>query len=122
MHVNAVLSPVLLTISLPLNWTPCRTLVPSSLPISPPSISILRLNRCVPTTWVLYGLGVSQLGDVTQLVSFAGRRMSVKTFVQGLFDYHYDMRWPCLAIMVAYVVFFRTASIMALRYLNFLRR
>jgi ABC-type multidrug transport system permease subunit len=80
------------------------------------------LNRCVPTTWVLYGLGVSQLGDVTQLVSFAGRRVPVKTFVKGLFDYEYEMRWWCLAIVIVYVVFFRITSILALRYINFLRR
>lgn len=80
------------------------------------------LNRCVPTTWVLYGLGVSQLGDVKQLVAFAGRRVPVKGFVKGLFDYDYDMRWWCLAIMVTYVVFFRITSILALRYINFLRR
>lgn len=80
------------------------------------------LNRCVPTTWVLYGLGVSQLGDVKQLVSFAGRRLPVQTFVRALFDYEYDMRWWCLAIMVGYVVFFRITSILALRYINFLRR
>ncbi|KAF6263806.1 ABC-2 type transporter-domain-containing protein [Scenedesmus sp. NREL 46B-D3] len=70
------------------------------------------LNRAVPTTWVLYGLGVSQLGDVTdQLVQFAGRRMPVSSFTKMLFDFDYDMRWWCLVIVFGYVVFFRVTSI-----------
>ncbi|WIA42005.1 hypothetical protein OEZ86_009302 [Tetradesmus obliquus] len=81
------------------------------------------LNRLVPTTWVLYGLGVSQLGDVTnQLVQFAGRRMPVSSFTKMLFDFDYDMRWWCLAIVFGYVVFFRVTSILALKYMNFLKR
>lgn len=81
------------------------------------------LNRIVPTTWVLYGLGVSQLGDVTtHLVQFAGRRMPVSAFTKLLFDFDYDMRWWCLLIVFGYVVFFRVTSILALKYLNFLRR
>jgi hypothetical protein len=81
------------------------------------------LNRVVPTTWVLYGLGVSQLGDVTgQLVQFAGRRMPVSSFTKMLFDFDYDMRWWCLFIVFGYVVFFRVTSILALKYMNFLKR
>lgn len=81
------------------------------------------LNRLVPTTWVLYGLGVSQLGDVTgHMVQFAGRRMSVSAFTRLLFDFEYGMRWWCLLIIFGYVVFFRVTSILALKYVNFLRR
>eukprot|EP00878_Enallax_costatus_P039536 GHUV01045340.1.p1 GENE.GHUV01045340.1~~GHUV01045340.1.p1 ORF type:complete len:103 (-),score=9.40 GHUV01045340.1:219-527(-) len=81
------------------------------------------LNRLVPTTWVLYGLGVSQLGDVTgHIVQFAGRRMSVSAFTRLLFDFEYGMRWWCLLIVFGYVVFLRVTSILALKYVNFLRR
>jgi hypothetical protein len=80
------------------------------------------LNRAVPTTWVLYGLGASQLGDVEQLMQFAGRRTPVSKFVRGLMGYEYELRFWALGIMVAFVVALRIASILALRYANFLRR
>jgi hypothetical protein len=55
-------------------------------------------------------------------VQFAGRRMSVSKFTNMLFEYDYDMRWWCLLIVVGYLVFFRVTSILALKYVNFLRR
>ncbi len=38
------------------------------------------------------------------------------------FGYTYDMRWYCVLIVLAYIIFLRVASILALRYWNFLKR
>jgi hypothetical protein len=48
--------------------------------------------------------------------------MPTYQFLESYFGYSYSFRWPCLAIVVAYIAAFRLASIMALRYANFLRR
>lgn len=80
------------------------------------------LNRVVPTTWVLYGLGASQLGDVSTGVQFAGRRMPVSKFVASLFGYHHDFRSAALGLVLGYVVVLRVASVLVLKWCNFLRR
>ena len=47
---------------------------------------------------------------------------TVKDYLESTFDYEYSFRWPCVAISVAYVIFFRLLGAAALRYLNFLKR
>lgn len=88
-----------------------------------PQLPAASRHTPLPPLQVLYGLGASQLGDVSgKLVQFAGRRMPVSAFTHALFGYEYGMRWWCLAIVLGYVVFFRVTSILALKYVNFLRR
>ncbi|KAG2439064.1 hypothetical protein HYH02_006591 [Chlamydomonas schloesseri] len=81
-------------------------------------------NRISPTTWVLYGLAVDQLGDNTNTLKGAGipAGTTVSSFLQSYFGYDYDFRFWCLLIVVAYVVFFRSMGIVALRYVSFLKR
>ncbi|KAG1655082.1 hypothetical protein FOA52_010286 [Chlamydomonas sp. UWO 241] len=82
------------------------------------------MNRISPTTWILYGLGVSQTGDSDALVVIPGQTqpLTVSEYVKQYFGYDYNFRWYCVLIMAAYVVFVRVTSILALKYLSFLKR
>lgn len=80
------------------------------------------INRAVPTTWVLYGLGVSQLGNVENALNYPGRAWTVSEYVRVQFGFDYGLRWWCVLIVFAYVVFYRVTSILALKYINFLKR
>ncbi|KAG2425082.1 hypothetical protein HXX76_013991 [Chlamydomonas incerta] len=80
------------------------------------------MNRIVPPTWILYGLGVSQLGNNEELLIYAGQSMTVSQFMQSRFGYSYDMRWWIVLILLAYIIAFRVGSIIALKYWNHLKR
>ena len=80
------------------------------------------LNRLVPTTWVVYGLTVSQLGGLPNAVAWGGSTISVTTFLSEVFAYDVAFMPWTLLICVLYIIFFRAASALALKYLNFLRR
>ncbi|KAG2432130.1 hypothetical protein HXX76_009056 [Chlamydomonas incerta] len=81
-------------------------------------------NRISPTTWVLYGLAVDQLGDNNTPIEAPGlpADATVSSWLESYFGYSYDFRFWCLLIVVAYVVFFRSMGIVALRYISFLKR
>ena len=38
------------------------------------------------------------------------------------FGYQYSLRWWCVLILLAYIIFVRVTSILALKYWNFLKR
>ena len=78
--------------------------------------------RVVPSTWILYGIAAAQLANNAAPLVFAGRRMTVSGFLDAVFDYQYGMRWWCVLIVAANMVFYRVASILVLRYKSFLKR
>jgi ABC-type multidrug transport system permease subunit len=83
------------------------------------------MNRFSPPTWILYGLGVSQLGQSEVPVDptlVNGQVLPVWQYVQQQFGYDYSMMWWCVLILLAYILFVRVTSILALKYWNFLRR
>ncbi|MEW5312137.1 MAG: hypothetical protein WDW38_003787 [Sanguina aurantia] len=80
------------------------------------------MNRFAPTTWILYGLGTSQLGDDQTPLDNQGTTTTVAQFLQDHWGYHYYMRWYIVAIVAAYIIFVRVSSILALKYINFLKR
>ncbi|GIL86027.1 hypothetical protein Vretifemale_14307 [Volvox reticuliferus] len=80
------------------------------------------MNRAVPPTWILYGLGISQLGNDDGELIYGGTSMPVNEFMKERFGYRYDMRWWVVLILLAYVLVLRVGSILALKYWNFLRR
>ncbi|KAG1677137.1 hypothetical protein FOA52_000943 [Chlamydomonas sp. UWO 241] len=81
------------------------------------------VNRIVPTTWVIYGLVSDQLAgsDVT-IVEPAGDTFSVSEFMRRNYGYDYSFRLWCLLIVGAYIIVLRIVSVLALRYMSFLRR
>jgi len=83
------------------------------------------MNRISPTTWIIYGLVVDQLGFNTDLVSGIPGDPSEPTvayFMESVYGYVYSFRGYTLLIVLAYILFFRILGVLALRYFNFLRR
>lgn len=77
-----------------------------------------------PVQWSIYGLAVTQLGDLEDetITDLQGNQVTVTTFLKERFDYEYSMRWPIVAILFGYVVVFAVASVLALKRLNYQRR
>ena len=77
-----------------------------------------------PVAWSLYGLLASQLGDLTStmITDFNGATVSISAFLEERFGYSYSMVGPIVAILFAFVLFFRGLSAYALARFNFQRR
>lgn len=85
------------------------------------------INRISPTSWVIYGLVSDQLGDIQLPVTGVpntpiGSEPTCAEYVNQKYGYEYGFRGWTLLIILAYIVFLRVAAILALRYINFLRR
>lgn len=80
------------------------------------------LNRLVPSTWVLYGLVGGQLADKQSPLQFGTEMTTVSDFLGRAFGIYYSFVPWTLVILVGHILFVRVTSILALRYLNFLRR
>jgi hypothetical protein len=52
------------------------------------------LNRLSPSTWVIYGLAVDQLGQNQDMMTApGGERQTVSEFLSSYFGYKYSQRW-----------------------------
>ncbi len=71
---------------------------------------------------IIYGLATSQLGDVETPIVFGGVKVPISTFITQRFGYDNNLVWWMLLIVLAYILFFRVTSVLALKYKNFLRR
>ncbi|KAL6777130.1 hypothetical protein ACKKBF_B20305 [Auxenochlorella protothecoides x Auxenochlorella symbiontica] len=81
------------------------------------------MNRISPSTWSLYGLTCSQLCDQdVPMADLAGQETTVSAFVEEYFGWEYGFIWWCALILLAYCIFFRTASVILLSRVNFLKR
>ena len=61
------------------------------------------LNRLSPSTWVIYGLSVDQLGQNHEMMTApGGKQQTVAEFLKSYFGYEYSQRWcvpaPCLPL------------------------
>ena len=62
------------------------------------------LNRISPSTWIIYGLAVDQLGQNQQMMTTPeGTQQTVAEFMTSFFGYEYSFRWcvrstypPCI--------------------------
>jgi len=85
-------------------------------------------NRATPSTWLIYALAASQLGDseaevLPAVVSdSAPARQSLGEYMEESFGFAYRFHWPALVISLVFVLFFRVTSTLALRYINFASR
>jgi hypothetical protein len=84
------------------------------------------MSRISPASWILYGLGGSQLADSTvpfqSSATGASSGTTVGEFVQSFFGYDYGFIWWCPLILLAYLVFFRALATVMLSTVNFYRR
>ncbi|KAK2076469.1 hypothetical protein QBZ16_000994 [Prototheca wickerhamii] len=77
-----------------------------------------------PVSWSLYGLIVSQLGDLddSYIVDFSGQVVPVPDFIEDYLGYSYDMLWPCVGILLAFIVVFLLISGLSLKLVNYQNR
>lgn len=86
------------------------------------------MSRISPTTWILYGLGASQLADSTVPIEETASSESgssyvtVGDFVTGFWGYDYGFIWWCPLIIFTYIVFFRVVAVLALNYVSYNKR
>mmetsp|Transcript_26327 Transcript_26327/g.46839 ORF Transcript_26327/g.46839 Transcript_26327/m.46839 type:complete len:116 (-) Transcript_26327:207-554(-) len=90
-----------------------------SIPYTQMPVYLAWINRVAPTTWVIYGLVASQLGDSDYLVDVYGQVTTVSEFVETFFGYNYDFRWWCIIIVFAFAAGFMFSAAGALFKLNF---
>lgn len=77
----------------------------------------------MPATWVLYGLTGSQLarrGDV--IVDYNGASSPLPDALDRAFGISASLTPWAAPILAGHIVFVRVTSVLALRYINFLRR
>jgi ABC-type multidrug transport system permease subunit len=73
-----------------------------------------------PTSWSLYALASSQLGDSTAPILPAGGGTTVPAniYLEERFGYRYDFRWWALLILLSFTVVFSALFLVALRFVN----
>ena len=80
------------------------------------------MSRISPTTWILYGLGASQLADSDVILEGYPGSTTVGEFVSNFWGYDYGFVWWCPLIVFAYVAFFRVAAVLSLSYISYNKR
>ena len=66
------------------------------------------MNRISPSTWTLWGLVESQLGDNDiPMTGFGGQPTTISAFMTDAFGYTYGMIWWCVLILFGFCAFFR---------------
>ncbi|KAL4180885.1 hypothetical protein AMTRI_Chr12g234600 [Amborella trichopoda] len=76
-----------------------------------------------PITWTLYGLMVSQFGNVTkQLLTAEGNPVSLRDFLNASYGFDYDMLPWVACVVVGYAILFALVFALSIRTLNFQAR
>ncbi|KAL4180860.1 hypothetical protein AMTRI_Chr12g268230 [Amborella trichopoda] len=76
-----------------------------------------------PVTWTLYGLMVSQFGNVTkQLLTAEGNPVSLRDFLNASYGFDYDMLPWVACVVVGYAILFALVFALSIRTLNFQAR
>lgn len=74
--------------------------------------------------WTVYGLIVSQYGDVLETISVPGMEKdpTIQWYVQNHFGYDPDFMGPVAAVLVGFTVFFAFMFAYCIKSLNFQTR
>jgi hypothetical protein len=77
-----------------------------------------------PVAWTLYGLIITQFGDVTALVypTDGTDPMPVNAFIDRTFGFQHHMLGPAVAMPVVFTVLFASVFAFGIKYLNFQQR
>uniref|UniRef100_A0A1J3K186 ABC transporter G family member 36 n=1 Tax=Noccaea caerulescens TaxID=107243 RepID=A0A1J3K186_NOCCA len=80
-----------------------------------------------PVAWTVYGLIVSQYGDVETTINVLGRApglppLSVKQYIDETYGFQSDFMGPVAAVLVGFTVFFAFIFAFCIRTLNFQTR
>ncbi|KAK7840697.1 abc transporter g family member 53 [Quercus suber] len=74
-----------------------------------------------PVAWTLYGLVVSQFGDIEELMN-DGNNESVKEFVKSYFGYKHDFLGVVAVVVAGVAVLFAFIFAVSIKIFNFQRR
>jgi hypothetical protein len=77
-----------------------------------------------PVAWTLYGLIITQFGDVTSLVypTGGGDPMEVRAFVSQTFGFDYNLLGLAVAMPVVFTILFASVFAFGIMFLNFQHR
>ena len=77
-----------------------------------------------PVSWSLYGLSISQLGDMNDapIQDLSGQQTTVTQFLADRFNWHSYMMWPIVPILLGFAMMFSGLAIFALKKINYQRR
>ncbi|XP_028778960.1 ABC transporter G family member 29-like isoform X2 [Neltuma alba] len=77
-----------------------------------------------PVAWTIYGLIVSQYGDVEDRIEVPGmdNGQPIKEFIQSYFGYDPNFMGPIAAVLVGFTVFFAFMFAFCIQFLNFQTR
>lgn len=76
-----------------------------------------------PTAWTMYGLIVSQYGDLEDEISVPGGGLKkIKVYVEDHFGYSRDLMGPVAGVLVGFTVFFAFMFGFCIKALNFQHR
>lgn len=77
------------------------------------------MNRISPPTWILYGLGTSQLGDNDEIITGPdGQQTTVSEFIEDFYGYNYSFIWQAWLIVLAFAIGFKVIGAISLRYIS----
>ncbi len=78
---------------------------------------------CNPVSWGLYGIIITQMGNVQDNVMLTdGTYQTIQEYLGGTYGYHYSFRWPVVGIILGFTVAFLVGAVMSLRTFNFQTR
>ena len=76
-----------------------------------------------PLAWTVYGLIVSQYGDLNEMISVPGQSsQTIKSYVEDHFGYDTDFMGVVATVLVGFSVFFAFTFAFCIRTLNFQQR
>jgi hypothetical protein len=77
-----------------------------------------------PVAWTLYGLIITQFGDVTSIVypTGGGAGMEVQAFVSKTFGFHHNLLGLAVAMPVVFTILFASVFAFGIKFLNFQQR
>ncbi|MBA0658554.1 hypothetical protein Goklo_010752 [Gossypium klotzschianum] len=74
-----------------------------------------------PVSWTLYGLLVSQFGDINELLE-DGNNETVKQYLRNYYGFRHDYLGFVAAVIISFAVLFGTIFAVAIKMFNFQRR
>lgn len=73
-----------------------------------------------PVSWTLYGLVVSQFGDLTNTLEDTGD--TVEEYMRDYFGYRHDFLGVIAAMVIGFTMLFASIFAISIKILNFQRR